>query len=50
MAALLLGTGGGPRVAPAVGLYQLFGYSLFIVAAVLALRVLVLIFRPPRSP
>lgn len=50
MAALLLGTPGGPRAAPAVGLYQLFGYSLFVVAAVLALRVLVLIFRPQRSP
>ena len=48
MAALLLGTPGGPRVAPDVGLYQLFGYSLFVVAAVLALRVLVLIFRPAR--
>lgn len=49
MAALLLGTPGGPRVAPDVTLYQLFGYSLFVVAAVLALRVLVLIFRPARS-
>ena len=48
MAALLLGTPGGPRVAPDVSLYQLFGYSLFVVAAVLALRVLVLIFRPAR--
>jgi ubiquinone biosynthesis protein len=48
MAVLLLGTSGGPRVTPTVSLYQLFGYSLLIVSAVLALRVLVLIFRPDR--
>ncbi|HEY3684883.1 MAG TPA: AarF/UbiB family protein [Streptosporangiaceae bacterium] len=49
MAAQLLGTTGGPRVAPSVTLYQLFGYSLFVVAAVLALRVLVVIFRVSRT-
>ena len=49
MAVILLGTTGGPRVSPSVTLYQLFGYSLFVVAAVLALRVMVLIFRVPRS-
>jgi len=48
MAVLLLGTSGGPRVTATVSLYQLFGYSLLIVCAVLALRVLVLIFRPDR--
>jgi ubiquinone biosynthesis protein len=46
MAVLLLGTGGGPRVTPAVGLYQLFGYNLLVICSILALRVLVLIFRP----
>jgi ubiquinone biosynthesis protein len=48
MAVLLLGTGGGPRVTTTVSLYQLFGYNLLIVCAVLALRVLILIFRPDR--
>lgn len=48
MAVLLLDTSGGPRVTATVSLYQLFGYSLLIVCAVLALRVLVLIFRPDR--
>jgi ubiquinone biosynthesis protein len=48
MAVLLLGTGGGPRVTATVSLYQLFGYNLLVVCAVLALRVLVLIFRPDR--
>jgi ubiquinone biosynthesis protein len=48
MGVLLLGTGGGPRVTTTVGLYQLFGYNLLVVCVVLALRVLVLIFRPDR--
>jgi ubiquinone biosynthesis protein len=48
MAVLLLGTGGGPRVTATVSLYQLFGYNLLVVCAILALRVLVLIFRPDR--
>jgi ubiquinone biosynthesis protein len=48
MAVLLLGTAGGPRVTAAVGLYQLLGYNLLVVCAILALRVLVLIFRPDR--
>jgi ubiquinone biosynthesis protein len=48
MAVLLLGTGGGPRVTATVGLYQLLGYNLLVVCAILALRVLVLIFRPDR--
>jgi ubiquinone biosynthesis protein len=48
MAVLLLGTGGGPSVTATVSLYQLFGYNLLVVCAVLALRVLVLIFRPDR--
>jgi ubiquinone biosynthesis protein len=48
MAVLLIGTEGGPRVTPAVGLYQLFGYNLLLICSILALRVLVLIFRPDR--
>jgi ubiquinone biosynthesis protein len=48
MAVLLLGTGGGPKVTATVGLYQLLGYNLLVVCAILALRVLVLIFRPDR--
>jgi ubiquinone biosynthesis protein len=48
MAVLLLGTGGGPSVTATVSLYQLLGYNLLVVCAILALRVLVLIFRPDR--
>jgi ubiquinone biosynthesis protein len=48
MAVLLLGTGGGPQVTDTVSLYQLLGYNLLVVCAILALRVLVLIFRPER--
>ena len=48
MAVLLLGTGGGPRVTATVSLYELLGYGLLVVCAILALRVLVLIFRPDR--
>jgi ubiquinone biosynthesis protein len=50
MAVLLLGTAGGPRVTAAVGLYQLLGYNLLVVCAILALRVLVLIFRTGDPP
>jgi ubiquinone biosynthesis protein len=48
MAVLLLGTGGGPRVTATVGLYQLLGDNLLVVCAILALRVLLPIFRPDR--
>jgi ubiquinone biosynthesis protein len=48
MAVLLLGTSGGPRVTTTVSLFQLLGYNLLAVCAILALRVLVLIFRPDR--
>jgi ubiquinone biosynthesis protein len=48
MAVLLLGTVGGPSVTTTVSLYQLLGYNLLVVSAILALRVLVLIFRPDR--
>jgi ubiquinone biosynthesis protein len=45
MAALLLGSGDGPRISTGVALFPLLGYSLLIVAVVLVLRVLVVIFR-----
>lgn len=49
MAVLLLGTPGGPAVTDSVSLYDLFGYNLLVICAVLVLRVLVLIFRPHRE-
>ena len=53
VAALLLGAPGGPKIAATVSLFQLIGYNLLIVAAILVLRVLFLIFRnrlATRSP
>ncbi|GAA3547118.1 AarF/UbiB family protein [Nonomuraea rosea] len=47
MAVILLGTDGGPRVLGATSLYQLLGYNLLVIAAILALRVLAVIFRRP---
>jgi ubiquinone biosynthesis protein len=44
-AALLLGTTSGPKVTSSVTLYQVIGYNLFIVAAIVVLRVLYTIFR-----
>jgi ubiquinone biosynthesis protein len=49
MAVLLLGLKGGPQVTPTVSLYQIFGYNLLVIAAILVLRVLVLIFRVDRT-
>jgi predicted unusual protein kinase regulating ubiquinone biosynthesis (AarF/ABC1/UbiB family) len=46
VAVMLLGTPAGPAVTTQVSLYQLLGYNLLVIAAVLAMRVLVLIFRP----
>ncbi|MGI5271011.1 ABC1 kinase family protein [Nonomuraea sp. CA-218870] len=51
MAVILLGVDGGP-VASAeldMSLFQLIGYNLLVISAVLVLRVLVLIFRRPRD-
>ena len=45
VAALLLGAPGCPKVAPTVSLYQIIGYNLPIVAAILVLRVPFTIFR-----
>jgi ubiquinone biosynthesis protein len=44
-AALLLGVTSGPEITPNVSLGQLIGYNLFVVAGILALRVLYTIFR-----
>jgi ubiquinone biosynthesis protein len=49
MGVLLLGLHGGPSVGASVTLYQLFGYCLLIICSVLALRVLVVIFRLSRD-
>ena len=46
MAVLLIGLRGGPSVTREVSLYGFFGYCLLVVAAMLAVRVLVLVFRP----
>jgi ubiquinone biosynthesis protein len=40
VAAILLGTDGGPQVAPGLSLYQLLAYNLLIASGVLTLRVL----------
>jgi ubiquinone biosynthesis protein len=48
MAVLLLGISTGPMVTQAISLYALFGYNLFAIAAILALRVLIVIFRADR--
>ncbi len=45
MAVLLLLVSGGPMVTPSISLYHYFAYSLLIICAVLALRVLVAVFR-----
>jgi len=45
VAALMLGTPGGPMVTTTVSLYQVIGYNLLIVASILVLRVLFTIFR-----
>ncbi|RIQ20720.1 ABC1 kinase family protein [Jiangella rhizosphaerae] len=45
MAVLLIGTDGGPQLTESVGLYQLIGYNMLVISAILALRVLAQIFR-----
>jgi ubiquinone biosynthesis protein len=49
MAVLMIGLPGGPSVTHQVSLYAFFGYCLLVVAAILAVRVLVLVFRPDRA-
>jgi ubiquinone biosynthesis protein len=45
VAAMLLGTPGGPKITSTLSLYQFIGYNLLIVAAILVLRVLFTILR-----
>ena len=46
MAVLMLGLHGGPAITKTVTLYAFFGYCLLVITAILALHVLVLVFRP----
>jgi len=45
MAVLMIGLRGGPALSHSVSLYSFFGYCLLVIAAILALRVLVQVFR-----
>jgi ubiquinone biosynthesis protein len=46
MAVLMIGLRGGPALTGSVSLYSFLGYCLLVVAAILAVRVLVQVFRP----
>lgn len=46
MAVLMIGLHGGPALSKSVSLYSFFGYCLLATAAILAVRVLVQVFRP----
>ena len=46
MAVLMIGLHGGPALTSSVSLYSFFGYCLLVIAAILAVRVLVQVFRP----
>jgi ubiquinone biosynthesis protein len=46
IAVMLIGLRGGPSFTRTVSLYSFFGYCLLVIAAILAVRVLVLVFRP----
>jgi len=46
MAVMMIGLHGGPALTRDVSLYSFLGYCLLVVAAILALRVLVQVFRP----
>ncbi|MEU9305143.1 AarF/UbiB family protein [Streptomyces sp. NPDC048269] len=48
MAVLLVRTSGGPHISPTLGLFQLIGYNMMVVSAVLVLRTLFTIFRSQR--
>ncbi|MEY9893990.1 ubiquinone biosynthesis protein [Catenulispora sp. MAP12-49] len=49
MGVLMVGRQNGPMVGKSVSLYQFLGYSFLAVASVLALRVLVVVFRRPED-
>ena len=46
MGVLMIGLHGGPVLSKSVSLYSFFGYCLLAIAAILALHVLVQMFRP----
>jgi ubiquinone biosynthesis protein len=46
MAVLMIGLHGGPALSGTVSLYSFLGYCLLVIAAILAIRVLVQVFRP----
>jgi ubiquinone biosynthesis protein len=46
MAVLMIGLHGGPALTSSVSLYSFLGYCLLVTAAILAVRVLVQVFRP----
>ncbi|HEY7263603.1 MAG TPA: AarF/UbiB family protein [Trebonia sp.] len=46
MAVLMIGLHGGPALSKSVSLYSFFGYCLLVIAAILAVRVLIQVFRP----
>jgi ubiquinone biosynthesis protein len=48
MAALLLGSDGGPRIRDGVGLHALIGYNLLVVSAMLGIGILAKVFRRRR--
>ncbi|KAB2342214.1 AarF/ABC1/UbiB kinase family protein [Actinomadura rudentiformis] len=50
VAAMLLGTAGGPQVTRDVGLFEVLGYGLLGVSSILVLRVLFTIFRADHRP
>ena len=49
MAVLMLGLRGGPTITSRVSLFQFLGYCLLVISAILALRMLALVFRPNRA-
>ena len=49
VAVMMLGLHGGANVTSGISLYQFFGYSLLVIGATLALRVLVVAVRPTTS-
>jgi ubiquinone biosynthesis protein len=49
MAVIMIGQDGGPAMTEEVSMFQFLGYALLVLAFILAMRVLVLIFRPVRE-
>ena len=49
MAVIMIGQDGGPQLTSAVSMFQFIGYGLLVLAFILAMRVLVLIFRPAQG-